>query len=280
MNPIEFTPQQQTIVEEICSGNSIPDALVVANTTPRDFHAWRRHLPFFAEVLEQALADRDFMHREKAVTLIDLAYQALGDILRNDKASPSLKFKAAKFIIEQAKAPAQAKEKNADVPALPLYPTSKSLQIAQKCTTETILPKAKSCCAPAAAARNSWIAASANRAALRPDRLRWRAHQGRLASDGNMRDVPGSRQPSRENAVLAVITEPLESSVRAGNFVLDPGFRREYCKSLKRLVGASGFEPPTSWSRTGALARLSHAPILLYWPWPPTKLAGHATAPV
>ena len=29
-------------------------------------------------------------------------------------------------------------------------------------------------------------------------------------------------------------------------------FRREEssCKCLKRLVGASGFEPPTSWSRT------------------------------
>jgi hypothetical protein len=131
MNPIDFTPQQQTVVEEICSGTSIPDAISVANANPRDFHAWRRNLPFFAEVLEQALSDRDFMHREKAVTLIDLAYQALGDILRDDKASPSLKFKAAKFIIEQAKAPLPGEAKNADLPALPPLP---DLKIAPDCT--------------------------------------------------------------------------------------------------------------------------------------------------
>ena len=32
------------------------------------------------------------------------------------------------------------------------------------------------------------------------------------------------------------------------------------CKLLKDLVGASGFEPPTSWSRTRRSTRLSHAP--------------------
>ena len=32
------------------------------------------------------------------------------------------------------------------------------------------------------------------------------------------------------------------------------------CKLLKELVGASGFEPPASWSRTRRSTRLSHAP--------------------
>jgi hypothetical protein len=32
------------------------------------------------------------------------------------------------------------------------------------------------------------------------------------------------------------------------------------CKLLKDLVGASGFEPPASWSRTRRSTRLSHAP--------------------
>ena len=45
------------------------------------------------------------MHRERAIALVDQAYQALGDILGNDKASPSLQFKAAKFILEQATPP-------------------------------------------------------------------------------------------------------------------------------------------------------------------------------
>jgi hypothetical protein len=33
-------------------------------------------------------------------------------------------------------------------------------------------------------------------------------------------------------------------------------------KLLKEVVGASGFEPPASWSRTRRSTRLSHAPIL------------------
>ena len=32
------------------------------------------------------------------------------------------------------------------------------------------------------------------------------------------------------------------------------------CKLLRNLVGASGFEPPASWSRTRRSTRLSHAP--------------------
>jgi hypothetical protein len=39
------------------------------------------------------------------LTLADLAYQTLGGILRDDKASPSVQFKTARFITEQATAP-------------------------------------------------------------------------------------------------------------------------------------------------------------------------------
>src|SRR5271163_4310895 len=34
-------------------------------------------------------------------------------------------------------------------------------------------------------------------------------------------------------------------------------------KSLKRLVGERGFEPPTPWSRTRCSTRLSHSPTML-----------------
>jgi hypothetical protein len=44
------------------------------------------------------------------MTLVDLAYQTLGDILRDDKASPSVQFKAARFIIEQATAPTPSEQ--------------------------------------------------------------------------------------------------------------------------------------------------------------------------
>ncbi len=48
---------------------------------------------------------------------------------------------------------------------------------------------------------------------------------------------------------------PTESKVLTrSRSILDPGWTLisggSVCKSLKNLVGASGFEPPTSWSRT------------------------------
>ena len=51
------------------------------------------------------------MHRERAIALVDQAYQTLGNLLGNDKASPSLQFKAAKFIIEQATPPIPSERK-------------------------------------------------------------------------------------------------------------------------------------------------------------------------
>jgi phosphoenolpyruvate-protein kinase (PTS system EI component) len=89
----------------IASGGTIHGAVTLANVLRKDVLAWRRDLPHFAAALQQAFADRDLMLRERAMTLADLAYQTLGDILRDDKASPSVQFKAARFIIEQATAP-------------------------------------------------------------------------------------------------------------------------------------------------------------------------------
>jgi hypothetical protein len=93
--------------------------------------AWRRELPHFAAALEQALAERDLMHRERAIALVDQAYQTLGDILGNDKASPSLQFQAAKFIIEQAtpKIPPERKQRRTAAKPAPVGP-----QMAANCT--------------------------------------------------------------------------------------------------------------------------------------------------
>ncbi|MGA2143532.1 MAG: SEC-C metal-binding domain-containing protein [Bryobacteraceae bacterium] len=86
----------------IRSGGTIHGAIAIANVLRKDVLAWRRELPHFAAALEQAFSERDLMHRERVMALVDQAYQTLGDILRDDKASPSVQFKAARFIIEQA----------------------------------------------------------------------------------------------------------------------------------------------------------------------------------
>ena len=105
MTDPELTPQQQEVIDVISSGGTIHGAVTLAHVLRKDVLAWRRDLPHFAAALKQAFADRDLMLRERAMTLADLAYQTLGGILRDDKASPSVQFQAARFIIEQATGP-------------------------------------------------------------------------------------------------------------------------------------------------------------------------------
>jgi len=101
MTDPEFTPQQQDVL------------------------AWRRDLPHFETALKQAFADRDLMLRERAMTLADLAYQTLGGILRDDKASPSVQFQAARFIIEQATAPTPSELEERRASRLPAAKSTK-----------------------------------------------------------------------------------------------------------------------------------------------------------
>jgi hypothetical protein len=105
MTDPEFTPQQQDVLDAICPGGTIHRAVTLANVLRKEVFAWRRDLPHLAAALKQAFADRDLVLRERAMTLADLAYQTLGGILRDDKASPSVQFQAARFIIEQSTAP-------------------------------------------------------------------------------------------------------------------------------------------------------------------------------
>ena len=44
------------------------------------------------------------------------------------------------------------------------------------------------------------------------------------------------------------------------------------CKLLKELVGASGFEPPTSWSRTRRSSQAEPRPGFNVWQHKPEKL--------
>jgi len=111
MSQIELTPPQQAVIDAVCSGDTVRQAAASANVLLDDVLAWRRNLPHFRAALEQALSERDLLNREKAMTMADLAYQTLGDILRDDKASPSLKFDAAKFIIDQALGPIPSERK-------------------------------------------------------------------------------------------------------------------------------------------------------------------------
>jgi len=120
MSQIELTPPQQAVIDAICSGDTVHQAAASANVRLEDILGWRHNLPHFEAALKHALSERELLNREKAMTMADLAYQTIGDILRDDKASPSLKFDAAKFIIDQALGPIPSERKQPRAVAKPL----------------------------------------------------------------------------------------------------------------------------------------------------------------
>jgi uncharacterized protein YchJ len=63
------------------------------------------------------------MLHERAVTPVSLAYQTLGDILRDTDAPASVQFKAARFIVERGTAPTP-----------PAKPTPETAQLSTKRT--------------------------------------------------------------------------------------------------------------------------------------------------
>ena len=75
MTEIALTPQQQAVTDVIRSGGTIHGAIAIANVLRKDVLAWRREIPHFAAALEQAFSERDLMHRERVMALVDQAYQ-------------------------------------------------------------------------------------------------------------------------------------------------------------------------------------------------------------
>lgn len=57
------------------------------------------------EALEHAHYDRATLYRDRALDLVDLAFQTLREVPADPKASPSVRLRAAAFIIEKAVIP-------------------------------------------------------------------------------------------------------------------------------------------------------------------------------
>ena len=105
MAEFELTPEQKEFILVIRSGGTVHGAIGCAHVLRKDVLDWRRDLPHFEAALQRAFAERDWMIHEKAILLVDAAFQALRGILYDSEASPSVRFKAARFIVEIATAP-------------------------------------------------------------------------------------------------------------------------------------------------------------------------------
>jgi uncharacterized protein YecA (UPF0149 family) len=100
----DLTAQQLRIISLLAQGQSISQAAAAEDLHRNTITNWRRTNPSFAEALDSALTEQRHYWREQATRLAPLAMQTIEDCLTNPKSSPSLRFRAATFILKMATA--------------------------------------------------------------------------------------------------------------------------------------------------------------------------------
>ena len=99
---IDLSPLQHQVIDALSSGASMTGAAAEAGIHRNTILNWRRQNPLFAEVLSSAQYDRTLLIRERAESLVDLAFQTLQSLLSDPQTPASVRLKAALHIINSA----------------------------------------------------------------------------------------------------------------------------------------------------------------------------------
>src|SRR5208283_466634 len=111
-----LTPQQLQVVDALSNGATLTDAAAQAGIHRNTIANWRLNSGDFREALAHAHHDRAVLYRDRAIDLADLAFEALRSVLTDPKSSPSVRLRAALFVIEKVATPPQPeKEKPASM---------------------------------------------------------------------------------------------------------------------------------------------------------------------
>jgi hypothetical protein len=102
MNPSNLSVQQLQVIDALSSGVNLTEAAAQAGVHRNTIANWQRDFPQFQQALSQAQSDRELIFRERAEDLAGLAFDSLREILKDPKSSPSVRLKAAIFIIQTA----------------------------------------------------------------------------------------------------------------------------------------------------------------------------------
>jgi hypothetical protein len=97
-----LTPQQHRIVTLLAAGNTLTEAAAAENIHRNTIGYWRRTVPAFARELEFAVREQRLYWHEQATSLAPVAIQVIEDCLTNPNSSPSLRFRAATFLLKLA----------------------------------------------------------------------------------------------------------------------------------------------------------------------------------
>jgi hypothetical protein len=102
MLPLSVSPVQDQVLAALANGASLADAAAGAQVHRNTIGNWRRSSAEFRSAFANALYDRALLIREQAESLASLAIDAIGEILADPKATPSVRLKAALAILNQA----------------------------------------------------------------------------------------------------------------------------------------------------------------------------------
>jgi hypothetical protein len=100
----ELTPIQLKIIDLVARSLSLLEAVDQAGTNWSDVTLWRNTIPAFREGLEQGMQERVIVNQERIQGLVFEAIVVLGKVLKDDKASPSLRLRAAQTVFKMTAA--------------------------------------------------------------------------------------------------------------------------------------------------------------------------------
>ena len=111
-----LTPPQLQVVDALSNGASVTAAAAQAGIHRNTIANWRLNSPDFREALAIAHHERAVLYRDRAVDLADLAFEAIRTVLTDPNSSPSIRLRAAIFIIDKVVTPPKfEKEKPASM---------------------------------------------------------------------------------------------------------------------------------------------------------------------
>jgi preprotein translocase subunit SecA len=113
-----LTAQQLQVVDALSNGATLTTAATQAGIHRNTIANWRNSADF-REALAIAHHERAVLYRDRAVDLADLAFEAIRTVLTDPNSSPSIRLRAAIFIIDKVVTPPKfEKEKPASMVGL------------------------------------------------------------------------------------------------------------------------------------------------------------------
>jgi transposase-like protein len=97
-----LTDAHYKVLNHLLAGISISDAARAAGVHRNTVTNWRRQVPAFAQLLNEALNERALLFREQTEALAFKAIDVLRTILHNEGASPSVRLRAALAVLKIA----------------------------------------------------------------------------------------------------------------------------------------------------------------------------------